>query len=98
MTFGFVPLTLMPMAATGVSLREVVIALAFAAVAAAAVAAATAVAVTGVPPEDEGMALAFTAIAAAAAALMFGGGEVGICTIVAWLRESWGLINVQILR
>ena len=82
MTFEFVPLTLRPIAATGVKLGDVVIALAFAPAVATAVA-------TGVPPGDKGIALAFMATAAVAEASTFGGGEVGVCAIVAWLRESW---------
>ncbi len=80
MMFRFVPPMLRPMAATGVPPREMVIALAFTAAVMAAVA-------TVVPPKDKG-ALAFAATAAAAAS-MFGGGEVGVCAIVALLGESW---------
>ncbi len=82
-TFGYILPTLRPMAAMGVPLGDVVIALAFAAAVAAAIAA------TCVLPRDKFMALMFTATAAAAATLTFGGGWVGVRNIVALLGESW---------
>ncbi len=88
-TFGFILPMLRPMAATGIPPGDVVIALVFAEEAATA-----AIAVTGILPGEVVMALAFTAAAAAAAAVaasMFGGGGVGVYSIVATLREM-GLI------
>ncbi len=80
MTFGFIPPTLRPMAATGVPPGNVVIALAFAA------AAMVEMAATGISPGDKLMALAFTeTVVAAVAALTFGGGGVVVSNIVASL-------------
>ncbi len=104
MMFGFIPPMLRPMAATGVPLGDVVIALAAAAaavaataVAAVAPAAVAAVAMTatatGVLPGDKGMALAFAATVAAAAAT-FVGGEVGSSAIVGVAWRELGLIKL----
>ncbi len=83
MTFGFILPRLRPMAAMGVPLGNVVIALVF------AVAATAAMVATGVLPGDEVMVLAFTATAVAAVASTFGGGRVGVSDIVVLLGESW---------
>ncbi len=48
---------------------------------------------TGILPGDVVIALAFAAAAAAVVALLFVGGGVGICNIVALLKESWVVIN-----
>ncbi len=77
------PINLGLVAATGIPPGDVMIALAFAV-------AATAVAATGVPLGDFMMVLALMATAAVAVASMFEGGRgrVGVCNIIALLRES----------
>jgi hypothetical protein len=84
--FGFIPQILRQMAAMGVPLGEFVIALKFTV---AAVSAMAAILVMGIPPGERVMALPFKVTVATTATLVFRGGGVGVCTIVALLGESW---------
>jgi hypothetical protein len=81
MMFGFVLPMLRPMAVMGVPPGNVVTVLVF-------VLATAAMAVMGVPLGDKGITLAFAVTAAVAVATFVGGG-VGVCNIIALLRESW---------